>query len=119
MLGIAYGASVGGVATLIGTPPNAIFAAAASELLGVQIGFGQWMLLGIPVVAVMLPLTWLILVKVLYRPGPLQGDAEAVLRKEIRSLGRTSAPERRVERYLDYFRSAIRELGNGERSTKD
>lgn len=96
MLGIAYGASIGGVATLIGTPPNAILAGAASELLDVQIGFGQWMLLGIPVTAVMIPLTWLLLVKVLFRPGALGGDAANILETEIRALGRASTAERRV-----------------------
>jgi len=96
MLGIAYGASIGGVATLIGTPPNAIFAAASSELLGVEIGFGQWMVLGVPVTLVMIPLTWLLLVKVLFRPGALGGDAADVLEAEIQSLGRASSAERRV-----------------------
>ncbi|HSG46191.1 MAG TPA: DASS family sodium-coupled anion symporter [Longimicrobiales bacterium] len=96
MLGIAYGASIGGVATLIGTPPNAIFAAASSELLQVDIGFGQWMLLGVPVTLVMIPLTWLLLVKVLFRPGALGGDAARILEEEIRSLGPASTAERRV-----------------------
>ncbi len=75
MLGIAYGASIGGVGTLIGTPPNAIMAAAANELLGVEIGFFEWSLVGLPIVAVMLPLTWLLLVKVLHPPEELGGDA--------------------------------------------
>ncbi|HZD03470.1 MAG TPA: SLC13 family permease, partial [Longimicrobiales bacterium] len=48
MLGIAYSASIGGVSTLIGTPPNAVLAGAASEMLGVQIGFLQWMAVGLP-----------------------------------------------------------------------
>lgn len=96
MLGMAYGASIGGVATLIGTPPNAIFAAAASELLGRTIGFGEWMLLGLPVTLVMLPLTWLLLVKVLFPPGPLQGDADQLLAREVQALGRASRAERRV-----------------------
>ncbi|UCC26454.1 MAG: DASS family sodium-coupled anion symporter [Gemmatimonadales bacterium] len=96
MLGIAYGASIGGVATLIGTPPNAILAGAASELLDIQLGFGQWMLLGIPVTAVMIPIVWLLLVKVLYRPGALGGDAAEILAAEIRSLGPASRAERRV-----------------------
>jgi sodium-dependent dicarboxylate transporter 2/3/5 len=96
MLGIAYGASIGGVATLIGTPPNAILAGAASELLDIQLGFGQWMLLGVPVTAVMIPIVWLLLVKVLYRPGALGGDAASILAAEIQSLGKASKAERRV-----------------------
>ncbi|MDT8340131.1 MAG: DASS family sodium-coupled anion symporter [Longimicrobiales bacterium] len=96
MLGMAYGASIGGVATLIGTPPNAIFAGAAWELLRVEVGFGQWMLLGLPVTLVMIPLTWLLLVRVLFRPGPLGGDARRVLEREISALGTPSPAERRV-----------------------
>ncbi len=94
MLGIAYAASIGGSATLIGTPPNAVFAGAASEMLGRQIGFVQWMGVGVPVVAVMLPLTWLLLTRVLYRPGKLSGDAEAIIEDERRGLGRMSSGER-------------------------
>lgn len=75
MLGVAYGASIGGIGTLIGTPPNAIMAAAANELLGVEIGFFEWSLVGLPIVAVMLPLTWLLLVKVLHPPEELGVDA--------------------------------------------
>lgn len=96
MLGIAYGASIGGVATLIGTPPNAIFAASVVELLDGEIGFGRWLLLGVPITAVMLPLTWLLLVKVLHPPGPLSGDAREVLEDELSLLGRASTAERRV-----------------------
>jgi len=96
MLGIAYGASIGGVATLIGTPPNAIFAASVVELLDGEIGFGRWLLLGVPVTAVMLPLTWFLLVKVLHPPGPLSGDAREVLEDQLSRLGPASTAERRV-----------------------
>ena len=96
MLGMAYAASIGGVATLIGTPPNAIFAGAVAELLGGDIGFGQWMLIGIPVTGVMLPLTWLLLVRILHPPGKLQADASELLQAEIDSLGPASPAERRV-----------------------
>jgi sodium-dependent dicarboxylate transporter 2/3/5 len=96
MLGIAYAASIGGVSTLIGTPPNAVFAGAASEMLGVQIGFGRWMLVGIPVAAVMLPLTWFLLVTVLHPPGDLPGDAAELLAAERRGLGPRSRGETSV-----------------------
>ncbi len=96
MLGMAYAASIGGVATLIGTPPNAIFAGAVAELLDGDVGFGQWMLLGLPVTVVMLPLTWFLLVRVLHPPGELQADASTVLEAEIDSLGPTTPAERRV-----------------------
>lgn len=96
MLGVAYAASIGGVATLIGTPPNAVVAAAASELLGFEIGFAEWMLVGIPVTAVMLPIAWLLLVKVLHPPGHGDADADAHLAAETARLGPMRSAERRV-----------------------
>ena len=56
--GIAYAASVGGIATLIGTSPNAPLAAFMRENYDVQIGFGQWMLLGLPLSIGMLVFIW-------------------------------------------------------------
>ena len=96
MLGVAYAASIGGVATLIGTPPNAVVAAAASELLGFDIGFAQWMLVGVPVVIVMLPLTWFLLVKVLHPPGHGDADAQTALDAARARLGPMRVAERRV-----------------------
>jgi len=52
MLCIAYGASVGGVATLIGTPPNVLFAGQADALFGQSVSFAEWMLYGVPIAAV-------------------------------------------------------------------
>jgi sodium-dependent dicarboxylate transporter 2/3/5 len=87
MLGIAYAASIGGVSTLIGTPPNAVLAGAASELLDVDIGFLEWMGVGLPLALVMLPLTWVLLTRVLHPPGTLAGDAKALLDAEREALG--------------------------------
>lgn len=96
MLGIAYAASIGGVSTLIGTPPNAVLAGAASEILGYQIGFVQWMGVGLPVTMVMLPITWLALTRFLYPPGDLSGDAASIIDGERRALGVMSRGERRT-----------------------
>jgi len=70
MLGIAYAATIGGMGTLIGTPPNALFAGFMSEAYGVEIGFARWMLVGIPAVVVLLPIAWLILTRVAFRLPP-------------------------------------------------
>jgi len=96
MLGTAYAASIGGVATLIGTPPNAVLAGAADELLGVEIGFVEWMSVGLPVTALFLPMGWLLLVFVLHPPGDVSGDAARVLEDQRRSLGRLSTGEKAV-----------------------
>jgi solute carrier family 13 (sodium-dependent dicarboxylate transporter), member 2/3/5 len=87
MLGIAYAATIGGVGTLIGTPPNAIFAAAAAEQIGRPIGFAEWMAVGMPIVLVMLPLAWLLLVRVLFPPGELAAGAAALLAGQRAALG--------------------------------
>lgn len=96
MLGIAYAASIGGVATLIGTPPNAVLAGAADELLGVQLGFVEWMIVGVPVSVVFLPLAWLLITRVLYVSEDLAGNAAAVIDEERSRLGAMSVGERRV-----------------------
>ena len=57
MLGIAYAASIGGLGTLIGSPPNALLASFMGQTYGVTIAFTDWMMVGVPVAAVMLPLT--------------------------------------------------------------
>ncbi len=96
MLGIAYGASIGGVATLIGTPPNALLAGAAQEMFGIEIGFIQWMSVGLPLSLILLPLAWLLLVRVLYPPGPLGEGTSTLLEEEVRGLGSMSRGERSV-----------------------
>lgn len=66
LLGIAYGASVGGIGTLIGTPPNLFLASFARDQLGVAIGFAQWMALALPLVLILLCLIWLLLTRALF-----------------------------------------------------
>ncbi len=67
MLAVAYGATTGGMATLIGTPPNALLAAYVGKVYGFSIGFGQWMLLGVPVMLVALPIVYLVLTRVSFK----------------------------------------------------
>ena len=97
MLGVAYAASIGGMGTLIGTPPNLILAASAVELAGRPIGFGEFMALGVPMVAVLLPLCWVLLVYVVF-PGsvPLGIESRLVLNERRRELGALQGGEARV-----------------------
>lgn len=67
LLGVAFAASIGGIATLIGTPPNALFAGYMQRNHGITIGFAQWMIVGVPVAVVLLLLTWLALTRVVFR----------------------------------------------------
>lgn len=88
LLSVAYGSSIGGVGTLIGTPPNAVLAGVASRDLGINISFVQWMRLGVPLVAIMLPLAWayMVFVAFRFRLSPLEGGA-SFIRGELRALG--------------------------------
>jgi sodium-dependent dicarboxylate transporter 2/3/5 len=97
LLGTAYAASVGGVGTLIGTPPNAILASQLNELLGYEIGFAQWLAIGVPIVVVTLPLVWYLLTYRLYPPQIT--DVEAAREQATEYLeeeGALSARGRRV-----------------------
>jgi solute carrier family 13 (sodium-dependent dicarboxylate transporter), member 2/3/5 len=91
MLGIAYAASIGGLGTIIGTPPNLFVASYLRETRGVDISFVRWMLFGVPLVAVFLPLTWLLLTRVLYRlpREPVEG-AQQMARQRYLDLGKPS-----------------------------
>src|SRR5690606_3519256 len=94
LLGLAYAASIGGVGTLIGTPPNALLAGFMDEAYGIRIGFVEWMLLGVPLVLVALPLTWLLLTRVLYPvPADDAGGGADLVRSELRRLGALSRAE--------------------------
>jgi sodium-dependent dicarboxylate transporter 2/3/5 len=96
MLGIAYSASIGGAATLIGSPPNAVFAGVAESRLDVQISFLDWLVFAGPLSIVFLFVTWLLLVK-RFRPEiPLDRGAEDVVRTQRNELGAVSRGERRV-----------------------
>nr|WP_206420029.1 DASS family sodium-coupled anion symporter [Minwuia thermotolerans] len=80
MLGVAYAATIGGMGSLIGTPPNALFAAYMAESHGIEIGFADWLAVGLPVVAIMLPAAWLLLGRALYRlPDSFDAPPETAL----------------------------------------
>lgn len=90
MLGIAYAASIGGIATLIGTPPNIILAGIVRESMGYEISFLDWLLFGLPFSAILLLLTWLWLTR--YRVE--KTDHSPAL--EMSSLGKMTPAEKRV-----------------------
>ena len=94
MLGTAYAASIGGIGTLIGTPPNALLAAFLSDQLGIEISFVRWMAVGVPLVLVSLPITWLTLTKIVFpiRLRRLPGGRE-LIRNELEAHGRMSRAE--------------------------
>jgi solute carrier family 13 (sodium-dependent dicarboxylate transporter), member 2/3/5 len=96
MLAVAYGANIGGLGTLIGTPPNALLAAYMAREHGVQIGFAQWMALGVPLVVILLLGTWLILMRLHRTALAAAFDAGDVVAQELNKLGALTAAELRV-----------------------
>ncbi len=87
LLGIAYGSSIGGMGTLIGTPPNVIFAGVYAQETGRQFGFLSWMAIGVPIVAVAIPLAALWLARGLAGASPLATEPPGPWRPaEVRVL---------------------------------
>lgn len=97
LLGLAYSASIGGLATLIGTPPNALLIGFMADNYGIEISFARWMLVGIPVTAVMLPIAWIALTRFLY---PIDIPETEAVRQHLHGmreeLGEITTPEKRV-----------------------
>jgi sodium-dependent dicarboxylate transporter 2/3/5 len=97
MLGIGYAASIGGVATLIGTPPNAILAGVVEKTYGYTLSFLEWMSFGLPLSMVMLLLSWLYLTKIVFRSEVYQlPGGRAFILQQIDSLGPMSRQEKQV-----------------------
>lgn len=97
MLGIAYSASIGSLGTIIGTPPNTLLAGYMNENFDINIGFGQWMLVGVPLSIVFMFIAWLLLTKVLYKPEikEIPGGRQ-LIKDELELLGPISQGEIRV-----------------------
>jgi sodium-dependent dicarboxylate transporter 2/3/5 len=97
MLGIAYAASVGSLATIIGTPPNTFMVEFLDQQYGVDIGFGQWMLVGLPLAVVFLVVVWLVLTRFVYPPeiSEISGGKE-LIRSQLDEMGPASRGEKIV-----------------------
>lgn len=101
MLAIAYAASIGGMATIVGSPPNALLVAFLDETLGLEVSFVSWMAVGVPVAAVGLAGAYLLLTRVVFRMagGGREGEAAAgaaYVGEELRAMGPMSRQERAV-----------------------
>jgi len=97
LFGLAYSASIGGLATLIGTPPNALLVGYLAENYGIEISFARWMAVGIPVSIVMLPCAWLLLTRVLFPVNiPASEAVNEHLHRQREDMGPMTVPEKRV-----------------------
>jgi sodium-dependent dicarboxylate transporter 2/3/5 len=97
LLCLAYACNIGGVGTLIGTPPNALMAGYMLDNYGVEIGFAQWMMIGIPIVAISLPVVFLALTRFVFpvKTKEIPGGAD-MIKMEIQEAGAMSRAEKMV-----------------------
>lgn len=97
MLGIAYSASLGGVATLIGTPSNTLLAGAVKTIYGIELSFARWMLFGVPLAWTFIVIVWFYLVKIVY-PSKIKQlpGGSGVIDEERDRLGSASIEEKLV-----------------------
>ena len=94
---IAYAASIGSLATLIGTPPNLFMAGFLEETYGINIGFGEWMLVGAPLAVVFLFIAWVVITRIVYPPeiSEISGGRE-MIQGQLREMGSASRGEKVV-----------------------
>lgn len=99
LLGIAYSASIGGFATLIGTPPNGVLVTQLPQLFpeAPELTFSTWMLFALPISAVYMLLAWTLLTRFVFPlPASTPFSGKDFIREELRKLGPMATEERRV-----------------------
>jgi solute carrier family 13 (sodium-dependent dicarboxylate transporter), member 2/3/5 len=97
MLGIAFAANAGGIATVIGTPPNSVLIGLLENEYNIQISFVKWMSFGLPFSVLLVSIVYLILVKILFPcKGLVFGTSNSVINNELNMLGKLSRKEKHV-----------------------
>lgn len=97
LLGIAYAATIGGMSTLVGTPPNAFLVGFMNDTYNVQLDFAKWMLIGVPLSITLLPIAWLSLTRWIYPVSFVTPDSARIeLAKQRQALGPIRKEEWRV-----------------------
>ena len=97
MLAIAYSASIGGMATLIGTPPNLVLATIVQETYGIEITFSKWFMFGLPISLILLAICWKYLTEIAFtfKQKKFPGGRNEI-NKQLKSLGKLSYEEKMV-----------------------
>ena len=97
LLALAYATTIGGMSTIIGTPPNVLLAGFIEETYGIEIAFFDWMLIGLPLALALLPLGWVVLTRVAFRVEvPASPETAGVIDRMRKEMGAITSPERRV-----------------------
>ena len=93
VLSIAFSATIGGIATIIGTPPNTVMAAMLSELYNYEINFLDWLKIGLPTSLILLPITWVVLTFLCFPLDPSIMIKNKIINDKIKELGKISQDE--------------------------
>ena len=93
VLSIAFSATIGGIATIIGTPPNTVMAAMLSEMYNYEINFVDWLKIGLPTSIILLPITWIILTFLCFPLDSKTSIKDKVIKDKIKELGKISQDE--------------------------
>lgn len=95
LLALAYGASIGGIATLTGTPPNGFLAGFLTQEMGIEMSYARWLGLGVPLSVVLLPVSWayLVFIAVPVRIGEIPGGRQYI-RERLSALGPMGSAEK-------------------------
>ena len=97
MLSIAFSASIGGIATLIGTPPNLVFAGILQEIYNVEISFLKWFIFGLPISILLIIISWLYLTRIAFNFKQKEfKEGEIEIKNELNNLGKISYEEKVV-----------------------
>ncbi len=97
MLGIAYSASIGGISTLIGTPPNLVLAGIVKETYDIEITFSKWIIIGLPVSLTMLFICWKYLTEYAFKFKQIEfPGGRSEIQKQLKELGKISYEEKVV-----------------------
>ena len=97
MLSIAFSASIGGVATLIGTPPNLVFAGIIQEIYNIEISFLEWFMFGLPISIILLFIAWVYLTNVAFKFKQDKFDeGKKEINRQIKDIGSMSYEEKIV-----------------------
>jgi sodium-dependent dicarboxylate transporter 2/3/5 len=97
LLAIAYSANFGGIATIIGTPPNVAYTAFLEKKYGYTFQFSQWMMIGTPMAIILMMSLYWVLTKMLFRTQvPASIQTRNVIKGELDALGPMTVPEKRV-----------------------
>ncbi|WP_258101776.1 SLC13 family permease [Marinoscillum pacificum] len=96
MLGVAYSASIGGISTLIGTPPNLVMSGVVEQYYGTELIFSEWFFMVFPISVTLLIITWLYLTRIAFKVSSVRETNQSEINQQLKDLGPISLEEKRI-----------------------